>query len=257
MLVRRTGLVIPERRLRRIGIAQQEAFQSLTIPDRAPPFRDDVRGGLTDSSLCLGVRPGVFRLLHGVLEHRDPLLLIRRQLPLRIEPLQDRQPARQMMALIHRPCLGKLPRAHNQIRLPNHIVGVARRELLCNVEAVLIGFERAVAVAAGGADVADLVIADGEIALPFGVVGIARRELLSNVEAVLIGFERAVAVAAGGADVADAVIADGEIALPFGVVGSCRAGAGRALGRARSFSALPLGCRARPPRRPAGKSSNG
>ena len=75
-----------------------------------------------------------------------------------------------MMALIHRPCLGKLPRAHNQIRLPNHIGGIARRELLCNVEAVLIGFERAVAVAAGGADVADLVITDGEIALPFGVV---------------------------------------------------------------------------------------
>ena len=49
----------------------------------------------------------------------------------------------------------------------------------------LIGFERAVAVASGGADVADLVIADGEIALPFGVVGVARRELLCNVEFVL------------------------------------------------------------------------
>ena len=101
------------------------------------------------------MRPGAFRLLHRFLERRDPLLLIRRQLPLRIEPLQDRQPARQMLALILRPCLGKLPRAHHEIRLPNHIGGIARGELLCNVEAVLIGFERAVAVAAGGADVAD------------------------------------------------------------------------------------------------------
>ena len=84
-------------------------------------------------------------------------------------------------------------------------MGIACRELLSNLEAVLIGFERAVAVAAGGADIADAVIADGEIALPFGVVGIARGELLSNVEAVLIGFERAVAVAAGGADIADLV----------------------------------------------------
>ena len=72
--------------------------------------------------------------------------------------------------------------AHGEIALPFGVVGVARRELLCNVEAVLIGFERAVAVAAGGADVADAVIAHGEIALPFGVVGIARRELLCNVE---------------------------------------------------------------------------
>ena len=50
------------------GIAQQQAFQSLTIPDRAPPFRDDVRGDLTASSLCLAVRPGAFRLLHCFLE---------------------------------------------------------------------------------------------------------------------------------------------------------------------------------------------
>ncbi len=40
----------------------------------------------------------------------------------------------------------------------------------------LIGLEGCVAVASGGADVADAVIADGEIALPFGVVGVARRE---------------------------------------------------------------------------------
>ena len=91
------------------------------------------------------------------------------------------------------------------IALPFGVVGVARRELLCNVESVLIGFEGCVAVASGGADVADAVIADGEIALPFGVVGVARRELLCNVESVLIGFEGCVAVASGGADVADHV----------------------------------------------------
>ena len=89
-------------------------------------------------------------------------------------------------------------------------------------ESVLIGFEGCVAVASGGADVADLVIADGEIALPFGVVGVARRERFAMSSASLIGFERAVAVAACGADVADRVIADGEIALPFGVVGVAR-----------------------------------
>ena len=49
----------------------------------------------------------------------------------------------------------------------------------------IIGFERAVAVATGGADVADALIADGEIALPFSVVGVACRELLSNVEPVV------------------------------------------------------------------------
>ena len=70
-----------------------------------------------------------------------------------------------------------------------------RRELLSNVEAVFIGFERAVEVSAGSADVADALIAYEEIALPFGVVGVACRELLCNVESVLIGLERAVAVA--------------------------------------------------------------
>ena len=59
-----------------------------------------------------------------------------------------------------------------------------RRELLSNVEAVFIGFEGCVAVASGGADVADTLIADGEIALPFGVAGVVRRELLCNVESV-------------------------------------------------------------------------
>ena len=130
----------------------------------------------------LAVRLGVFWLLHGFLKHRDPPLLIRRQLPLRIEPLQYRQPTRQMLALILRPCLGKLPRAHHEIRLPFGVAGVARREQLSNVESVLIGFERAVKVASVGADVADAVITDGEIALPFGFVGVARRELLCNVE---------------------------------------------------------------------------
>ena len=82
----------------------------------------------------------------------------------------------------------------------------------------LIGFEGAVEVAVGGADVADSVIADGEIALPFCIVGIARRELLSNVEPVLIGFHRAVVVSTGGADIADRIVADGEIVLPSSVV---------------------------------------
>jgi hypothetical protein len=83
---------------------------------------------------CLAVRPRVFRLLHYFLEHRDPLLLIRRQLPLRIEPLQDRQPARKMLGPILRPRRGKLPSAHHEVRLPNHIGGVARGEQLSNVE---------------------------------------------------------------------------------------------------------------------------
>ncbi len=105
----------------------------------------------------------MFRLPQRFLERRDPLLLIRRQLPLRIEPLQDRQPPRQMLALILRSRLGKLPRAHHEVRLPDHVVGVSRGELLSNVESVVEGFERAVA---GGADVADAVIVPGQILLP-------------------------------------------------------------------------------------------
>ena len=54
-------------------------------------------------------------------------------------------------------------RRGDAFRLPNHVVGVARR---ANVESVVEGFERA--FASDGADVADLVIAYGEIALLFG-----------------------------------------------------------------------------------------
>ena len=105
------------------------------------------------------VRLDIFWLLHCFLELRDPLLLTRRQLPLRIEPLQYRQPARQMLALILRPCLGNLPRAHHEVRLPNYVVGIMLAKRLCNLKSVLLGFEGSVAVASVGPDIADLVIA--------------------------------------------------------------------------------------------------
>ena len=87
------------------------------------------------------------------------------------------------------------------------------------LKAVVVGVERAVAVAARGGDVAYSIIAHRQIPLPFGVAGIAGGERLSNLEAVVVGLERAVAVAARGGDVAYSIIAHGQIPLPFGVAG--------------------------------------
>src|SRR5579883_3344431 len=149
----------------------------------------------------------------------DPVFLLMRQPIFRVKAEENGERIAQQRLAVGRSRLRQLDVTYHHIGLPLHIIGIAGGQPLCNVEAVLIGFERAVAVAAGRADVTDAIIADRQIALPFGIIGIAGGQPLSYVEAVLIGFERAVAVAAGRADVTDAIIADRQIALPFGIIG--------------------------------------
>ncbi len=88
---------------------------------------------------------------------------------------------------------------------------------LADGEALPISLERPGALALGGQDVPDLVVAHREVALPAGVARVLGGQALADGEALPISLERPGALALGGQDVSDPLVAHREVALPAGV----------------------------------------